>query len=102
MDRNQLILATALALMAAFLLGWLVGSVLARLGRSARAELDEIAQAARALVRAESARDDALARLDSREAALGAELATSQAALAETRLEIEELRAYIDKHLRRS
>ncbi len=101
MDRNQLIIATAVALMAAFLLGWLVGAVLARLGRSARVELDEIAQTARQLMRAEAARDDALARLDSREAALGAELAASQAALAEARLEIEELRAYIDKHLRR-
>ena len=101
MDRNQLIIATAVALMAAFLLGWLVGAVLARLGRSARVELDEIAQTARQLMRAEAARDDALARLDSREAALGTELAASQAALTEARLEIEELRAYIDKHLRR-
>lgn len=98
MDRNQLILATAAALLGAFLLGWLAGALLARLGRSARVELDEIARTARQLVRAESARDDALARLDSREA----DLAAREAALAEARLEIEELRAYIDKHLRRN
>lgn len=101
MDRNQLIIAAAAALMAAFVLGWLVGAVLARLGRGARVELDEIAQAARQLMRAEAARDDALARLDSRETALGTDLAAREAALAEARLEIEELRAYIDKHLRR-
>ncbi len=98
MDRNQLIIATTAALLGAFLLGWLVGAVLARLARPARAELDEIAQTARQLVRAESARDDALARLDRREA----DLAAGEAALAEARLEIEELRAYIDKHLRRN
>lgn len=101
MDRNQLILAIAAALLAAFLLGWLVGAVLARLGRSSRTELDEIALAARQLIRAEAARDDALARLDRREAELGAELGASAEALHQARLEIEELRAYIDKRLRR-
>ena len=101
MDRNQLILALAVALLAAFLLGWLVGAVLARLGRSSRGELDEIALAARQLIRAEAARDDALARLDRREAELGAEQAASAEALHQARLEIEELRAYIDKRLRR-
>lgn len=101
MDRNQLILAAAAALLAAFLLGWLVGTVLTRLGRSSRGELDEIALAARQLIRAETARDDAIAHLDRREAELGAELAAGAEALHQARLEIEELRAYIDKRLRR-
>ena len=101
MDRNQLIIVAAAGLLAAFLLGWLVGALLARMSRPARSEMEEMAQTARQLIRAETARDDALARLDRREAELAGDLAASTEALHQARREIEELRAYIDTQLHR-
>lgn len=96
MDRNQLIIAATAALLTAFVLGWLVGAVQARRVRPAPTVSDEIADHTRPQTEAESTRHDALAHIEQREA----ELAATTEALQEARLEIEELRAYIDKQLR--
>ena len=100
MDRNQLIIAAAAGLLAAFVLGWLMGALLARLSRNGRAGMEEVADLTRQLIRAEGERDDASAHFHRREAEMEGALTKSVEALELARLEIEELRAYIDKHLR--
>lgn len=93
MDRNQLVIVTALALFAAFVLGWLAGLLVARLGRTPGEHLAEIDRLSRQLAQAEAARPDRIAE---------AEAARLQAELATARLEIEELRSYIDRQLGRT
>lgn len=106
MDRNQLIITTAIALFAAFLLGWLASFIVAQLTRVTRADLDELDRMADRLARTEAERDDAVARLESREAVLNSDLAARdqeverlQGKLRDASLEIEELRSYIDEAL---
>lgn len=93
MDRNHLIIATAAALFAAFALGWLVGLVMARLGRGPAGTPDEITDLARGPSRSAAAHDALQAQAESRHA----DMASLEDALAEARLEIAELRAYIDR-----
>lgn len=106
MDRNQLIITTAIALFAAFLLGWLAAFIVAQLSRVTRADLDELDRMADRLSQTEAERDDAIARLESREAVLSSDLTASeqevsrlQDKLRDASLEIEELRSYIDEAL---
>lgn len=106
MTRDDLILATALVLFAAFALGWICCWIIGRLTRPGRAEFDHHDRLAADLHEAESARDQAIAEAKEREAALherlafaSSELAQGRVALQEAAEEIEELRDYIDRHI---
>lgn len=96
MDRQQLILATAVALFAAFLMGWLAGWLVHRLtrGQDMRHALQE---SERRLFDAEEARSREAASLAVRDV----ELTQATASLAEARAEIEELRDFIERKLAR-
>lgn len=108
MNRNEFIIATAIILFTAFLLGWFVSWLIHRLGRVTRAEMGELENMARQLHEAEEARDQAVRKLEEREGELIEQLGRSevqlqaaQGELKETHLEIEELRAFIDRKLGR-
>ncbi|MDS9466526.1 hypothetical protein RGQ15_02905 [Paracoccus sp. MBLB3053] len=108
MNRNEFIIATAVILFAAFLLGWFARSLIHRLGRVTRAEIGELESMAQELHRAEEERDKAVELLETREvewtSRLGAadtEIRQSKAQLLECRTEIEELRDFIDSKLGR-
>lgn len=108
MNRTEFIIATAIILFAAFLLGWFASWLIHRLSRVTRAEMGELESMARQLHEAEEMRDRAISELESREAELVAKLSTTEAQLRaargelrEGRVEIEELRDYIDRKLGR-
>lgn len=108
MNRQEFIIATAIILFAAFVLGWFASWLIHRLSRVTRAEIDALESMAQDLHEAEEARDSAVTQLEEREADLVARLGTTESALksaedelVEARAEIEELRAYIDRKLGR-
>ncbi|WP_299358008.1 hypothetical protein [uncultured Paracoccus sp.] len=109
MDRNQFIIATAVALFTAFILGWFASWLIHRLSRVSRAELEELDRMAQQLHDAEQARDAALTRLERRDAEMATRLAAADAErqvaindLREAHVEVEELRDYIERRLNRS
>lgn len=106
MTRDDFIIATALILFAAFVLGWFSCWLIGRLTRPGRAEFARHHQLAADLHAAEQARDQANSEARAREAALherlafaSSELSQSRAALEEASVEIEELRDYIETHI---
>lgn len=106
MTRNEFIIATAIILFAAFLLGWFASWLIHRLSRVTRAEIGALEGMAQQLHDAEEARDSAVQALEDREADLVARLGTAESeaksaqdVLAEARAEIEELRLYIERKL---
>lgn len=108
MNRQEFIIATAIILFAAFVLGWFASWLIHRLSRVTRAEIGALESMAQELHEAEEARDSAVSQLEEREADLVARLGTAEAALksaedelVEARAEIEELRGYIDRKLGR-
>lgn len=108
MNRQEFIIATAIILFAAFVLGWFASWLIHRLSRVTRAEIDALESMAQDLHEAEEARDSAVTQLEEREADLVARLGATESALksaedelVEARAEIEELRAYIDRKLGR-
>lgn len=108
MNRQEFIIATAIILFAAFVLGWFASWLIHRLSRVTRAEIGALESMAQELHEAEEARDKAVTQLEEREADLVARLGTAESALkstedelAEARVEIEELRSYIDRKLGR-
>lgn len=108
MDRNQFIIATAVILFAAFVLGWFASWLIHRLTRVTRADIGELERLAQALHDAEEARDEAIIDLETREGELKSKLVQAQAearssmdALRDKRAEVEELREYIEQQLSR-
>lgn len=105
MDRTELIAATAILLFAAFGLGFVTHWLVTRLSHVSRHDLDEFDRMAEALHHAEEQRDASRARRRAAETELGdvaADLEVALAALAESRAEAEELRAFIaDENLGR-
>ncbi|HWL59197.1 MAG TPA: hypothetical protein VNQ78_21295 [Paracoccus sp. (in: a-proteobacteria)] len=106
MNRNEFIIATAIILFAAFLLGWFASWLIHRLSRVTRAEMGELENMAQQLHEAEEGRDKAVRELEEREGDLvgrlgkaEAELVAAQDELKETHIEIEELRDYIARKL---
>ena len=104
MNRSEFILATAVVLFVAFLLGWFASWLVHRLTRVSQADMNELDQMAQALHDAEEARDQAITYLQQREAELTnqitqteAELRAAMDGLREARQEAEELRAYIER-----
>ena len=75
MDRNQFIIATAVALFTAFILGWFASWLIHRLTRATSAELAELGRLAQQLHATTEARDaarqEAMAREESKELASG-------------------------------
>jgi septal ring factor EnvC (AmiA/AmiB activator) len=104
MNRTEFIVATAIVLFVAFLLGWFASWLIHRVTRVTQADMNELDQMAQALHDAEEARDQAITYLQQREAELTnqltqteAELSAAMDGLREARQEAEELRGYIER-----
>jgi septal ring factor EnvC (AmiA/AmiB activator) len=104
MNRTEFIVATAIVLFVAFLLGWFASWLIHRVTRVTQADMNELDQMAQALHDAEEARDQAITYLQQREAELTnqltqteAELSAAMDGLREARHEAEELRGYIER-----
>lgn len=104
MNRTEFIVATAVVLFVAFLLGWFASWLIHRVTRVTQADMNELDQMAQALHDAEEARDQAITYLQQREAELTnqltqteAELSAAMDGLREARQEAEELRGYIER-----
>jgi len=104
MNRTEFIVATAIILFVAFLLGWAASWLMHRMTRVTQTDMNELDAMARDLHDAEETRDQALAYLEEREAELTAKLQQTQAelraamdGLRDARAESEELRRYIEK-----
>jgi septal ring factor EnvC (AmiA/AmiB activator) len=104
MDRTELIVATAIILFIAFVLGWFSHWLVHRFTRVSKADLSEFERMSQELHEAEETRDQAITYLQQRESELTSQLAQTEAelraameGLREARLEAEELRAYIEK-----
>lgn len=104
MSRSEFILATAVILFVAFILGWFANWLIHRLTRVTQAEMGELDKMAKSLHEAEETRDQAITYLQQREAELTNQLSQTEAELAATmdglraaRQEAEEMRSYIEK-----
>ncbi|MBU0643895.1 MAG: hypothetical protein KJ731_14105 [Alphaproteobacteria bacterium] len=105
MNRIELIIATAIVLFIAFLMGWFAHWLIHRFVRVAQGEMNDLDTMAQQLHEAEEARDQAITYYQQRESELinqqnqtEAELRAAMDGLREARQEAEELRAYIEKH----
>jgi septal ring factor EnvC (AmiA/AmiB activator) len=104
MNRTEFIVATAVVLLVAFLLGWFVSWLVHRLTRVTQADMNELDRMAQALHDAEVARDEAITYLQQRESELTNQLSQTEAelraamdGLREARTEAEELRGHIER-----
>jgi prophage endopeptidase len=104
MNRTEFIIATAIILFVAFLLGWFANWLLVRMTRVTQADIGELDQMAQALHEAEDMRDQAIGYMEQREAELTsrvsqteAELRAAMEGLRDARAEAGELRAYIER-----
>lgn len=104
MNRSEFIIATALVLFVAFLLGWFASWIIHRVTRVTQSEMGELDKMAQSLHEAEETRDQAITYLQQREAELTnqltqteAELQAAMDGLRDARQEAEELRAYVDR-----
>jgi prophage endopeptidase len=104
MNRTEFIIATAIILFVAFLLGWFTSWMLNRLTRVTQADIGELDQMAQSLHDAEELRDQAIGYMEQREAELTnrisqteAELRAAMEGLRDSRAEAGELRAYIER-----
>ena len=104
MNRTEFIVATAVVLLVAFLLGWFVSWLVHRLTRVTQADMNELDRMAQALHDAEEARDEAITYLQQRESELTNQLSQTEAelraamdGLREARTEAEELRGHIER-----
>jgi len=104
LNRFEFVLAIAIILFVAFVLGWLAHWLIARFSQVSSADLNEMEALAKALHDAEETRDQAIAYLQQREAELTGQLSQTEAelraamdGLREARHETEELRVYIER-----
>lgn len=104
MNRLEFIIAIAIILFVAFVLGWLAHWLVARFSQVTSADLNEMESLAKALHDAEETRDQAIAYLQQRETELTNQLSQTEAelraamdGLREARQEAGELRAYIEQ-----
>ncbi|MGJ8622000.1 MAG: hypothetical protein ACSHW1_04430 [Yoonia sp.] len=103
MNRSEFIIATAIILFAAFILGWFVGWLVNRFTRVTKAEIGELDKMAQSLHEAEESRDQAITYLQQREAEMTNQLAQTEAelraamdGLREARQEAEEMRTRLE------
>ena len=104
MNRTEFIIATAIILFVAFVLGWFASWLVNRFTRVTKAEIGELDRMAQALHEAEETRDQAISYLQQREAEIGNQLSQTEAelraamdGLRDARREAEELRGYIER-----
>ncbi|MEZ5912618.1 MAG: hypothetical protein R3D84_10705 [Paracoccaceae bacterium] len=104
MNRTEFIVATAIILFVAFMLGWFVHWLLHRFTRVDPADIGELDRLAQALHEAEETRDQAAIYFENREGELvnqlqqaEAELRAAMDGLRDARQEAEEMRDYIEK-----
>ena len=104
MNRSEFIIATAIILFVAFLMGWFAHWVLGRFTRIGQGEMGDLDHMAQKLHEAEEQRDQAVAYYQQREAELTnqhnqteAELRAAMDGLREARQEAEELRSFIER-----
>jgi septal ring factor EnvC (AmiA/AmiB activator) len=104
MNRTEFVIATAIILFVAFVLGWFAYWVIHRFTRVASADMGELERMAKELHEAEEMRDQAITYLQQRESELTnqlsqteAELSAAMEGLREARHEAEELRAYVER-----
>jgi prophage endopeptidase len=104
LNRTEFIIATAVILFVAFMLGWFAGWLVNRFTRVTKAEIGELDRMAQALHEAEETRDQAIIYLQQREAEITnqliqteAELRAAMDGLRESRREAAELRDYIER-----
>ena len=104
MNRSEFIIATAIILFVAFLLGWFASWLINRVSRVTQSDMGELDKMAQALHEAEETRDQAITYLQQREAEMTNQLSQAEAelnaamdGLREARAEAEELRAYIER-----
>jgi prophage endopeptidase len=104
MNRTDFIIATAIILFVAFMLGWFCYWLIHRFTRISQSEIGEVDKLAQELHEAEEQRDQAIEWYQAREAELENALAQAEAelraamdGLREARHESEELRAYVER-----
>ncbi|MBU2891452.1 hypothetical protein [Celeribacter halophilus] len=104
MNRTELIIATAIVLFIAFLMGWFAHWLMHRFVHVGQGEMNDLDTMAQQLHEAEEQRDQAIAYYQQRESELTnqanqteAELRAAMDGLREARQEAEELRAYIEQ-----
>jgi len=104
MSRSEFIIATAIVLFVAFLVGWFAHWLVHRFTRVNQADFGELDKMAKELHEAEELRDQTIARYGEKEAELANQLSQTQAELAAAmeglrvaRGETEELREYIER-----
>jgi predicted nucleic acid-binding Zn-ribbon protein len=102
-NRTEFIIATAIILFVAFLLGWFSNWLINRFTRVSKADIGELDRMAQSLHEAEETRDQAITYLQQREAEMTnqltqteAELRAAMDGLRDARREAEELRAHVD------
>ena len=103
MNRTEFVIAIAVILFLAFLLGWVASWLVARFSRVTQDDMTELDGMAQALHEAEEQRDQAITYLHHREAELTqriteleAEAGAAMEGLREARREAGELRGYIE------
>ena len=104
MNRTEFIIATAIILFVAFILGWFSHWLVNRFMRVAQSEMGELDKMAQQLHEAEEQRDSAIAYFQQREAEITnqqaqteAELRAAMDGLRDARREAEELRTYVER-----
>lgn len=104
MNRTELIIATAVVLFIAFVLGWFAHWLVHRFVRVGQGEMSDLDEMAQQLHEAEEQRDQAVAYFQQREAEITNQLSQTEAelnaamdGLREARQEAEELRSYIER-----
>ena len=104
MNRTEFVIATAIILFVAFMLGWFANWLVHRLTRVSQADLGELDRMAQMVHEAEESRDQALAYLQERESEMMGQLHSAEAELRAAmeglhyaRAEAEELRDYIEQ-----
>jgi len=103
-NRTEFIIATAIILMVAFSVGYVMCWLVQRFSRVSTADVAELDQMAKNLHDAEETRDQAITYLQQREAELTNQLSQTEAelraamdGLRDARQDAEELRGYIDR-----
>jgi len=104
LNRTEFIIATAIILFVAFLLGWFANWLVNRFTRVSKADIGELDKMAQSLHDAEEQRDQAMKYLQQREAEMTntltqteAELRAAMDGLRDARREAEELRAHVER-----
>src|SRR5690606_13454524 len=104
-NRTEFIVATAVILFAAFVLGWFSSWLVNRFTRVTKADIGELDRMAQALHEAEETRDQAITYLQQREAEITnqlvqteAELRAAMDGLRDARREAEEWRSHAERY----